>query len=53
MKANERKVSEDWKSRFFTLQISSDGRPELTEDGKEAIRRLEEGRYELAESQNF
>lgn len=53
MKANERKASEEWKSRFFTLQISADGRPELTEDGKEAIRRLEDGRYELAESQNF
>ena len=53
VKANERKVSEEWKSRFFTMQISSDGRPELTEEGKEAIRRLEEKKYELAESPNF
>ena len=43
----------DWQSRFFTMQISADGRPELTEEGREAIRRLEEGRYELAESPDF
>ena len=35
------------------MQISSDGRPALTEEGKEAIRRLEEGSYELVESPNF
>ena len=66
-KANVRKMSEgeagrkdttttkkkDWQSRFFTMQISADGRPELTEEGRQAIRRLEEGRYELAESLDF
>ena len=50
-KASARKAkNEEWQPRFFTGVVSPAGRPELTEDGKQALRGLEEGRFELEET---
>jgi len=50
-KAAERKAqNREWKPRFFTGAVTPVGRPELTEEGKLALRRLQEDNYELEES---
>jgi hypothetical protein len=50
-KARQREESgTKWEPRFFTGAVTPLGRPELTEDGKEALQGLQEGRWELKES---
>ena len=47
-KAAERKASnKDWQPRFFTASVTPKGRPELTEDGWAAIKKLHEHDYNL------
>lgn len=41
----------EWHPRFFTGSVTPLGRPELTDDGRDALRNLHEGRWELAESE--
>ncbi|MCJ1366936.1 hypothetical protein MMC16_006067 [Acarospora aff. strigata] len=48
--AGRKTQNEDWKPRFFTGALTPLGKPELTEDGKEALRGLHEGNYRLQES---
>lgn len=50
-KAAARKAQdEDWKPRFFTGSVTPVGKPELTEDGRMAMKGLEKGNYHLEES---
>ncbi|MCJ1471625.1 hypothetical protein MMC13_000265 [Lambiella insularis] len=50
-KAAARKAqNEEWKPRFFTGSVTPVGRPELTEEGKIALKGLENGNYRLEES---
>ena len=50
-KAAERKEKdEEWQPRFFTGAVTPLGKPELTEDGKEALTGLHNGVYALPPS---
>ena len=50
-KAAARKaLNEEWKPRFFTGAVTPVGKPDLTEDGKLALKGLREGNYHLEES---
>ncbi|MCJ1294263.1 hypothetical protein MMC34_005821 [Xylographa carneopallida] len=40
----------EWKPRFFTGSVTPVGKPELTEEGKLALKGLHEGNYRLQES---
>lgn len=37
----------EWSPRFFTGAVTPLGRPELTDDGQAALKRLEDGDYKL------
>jgi len=37
----------EWAPRFFTGSVTPLGKPELTADGEEAMRRLERGEWQL------
>ncbi|KAH8661478.1 oxysterol-binding protein-like protein [Tricladium varicosporioides] len=51
-KAKEREESgTTWQPRFFTGVVTPLGKPELTEDGKEAINGLHQGKFELKENE--
>lgn len=50
-KAAERKEKqEEWKPRFFVGAVTPLGKPELTEEGRQALERLDRKEYELKES---
>lgn len=50
-KAAERvQRNHEWKPRFFTQPVTESGRPELTDDGREALRGLQAEDWTLAES---
>ncbi|KAF2105951.1 oxysterol-binding protein-like protein [Lophiotrema nucula] len=50
-KAAERKAeNKDWQPRFFTGALTPVGKPDLTQDGEEALQGLHEGRWTLAEN---
>ena len=50
-KAAERESrNEEWKPRFFTEPLKPNGRPELTEEGKLALKGLQAEDYHLSES---
>ncbi|KAI4208694.1 MAG: hypothetical protein LQ348_000015 [Seirophora lacunosa] len=52
-KATERKDQDfEWRPRFFTEALMTNGKPLLTEDGRMALQRLQEGNYHLEESAN-
>ncbi|KAL8960670.1 MAG: hypothetical protein Q9193_002667 [Seirophora villosa] len=52
-KATERKDQDfEWRPRFFTEALMANGKPLLTEDGRMALQRLQEGNYHLEESAN-
>ena len=40
-----------WQPRFFTGAVTPLGKPELTEEGREVLRALQEERWELKESE--
>ena len=40
-----------WKPRFFTGVVTPLGKPDLTEDGRAVLSRLQEGKWELKESE--
>lgn len=40
-----------WQPRFFTGAVTPLGKPELTADGKEVLQKLQEGNWELKESE--
>jgi len=42
--------NEEWKPRFFTGAVTPLGKPELTLNGKEALRGLHDGNYRLQEN---
>ncbi|KAK3628787.1 hypothetical protein LTR56_018406 [Elasticomyces elasticus] len=47
-RAAERKTqNREWKPRFFTNSTDPSGKPELTEEGKIAMKGMHEGRYHL------
>jgi hypothetical protein len=51
-KAKEREDSgAEWQPRFFVGAVTPLGRPELSEEGKEALKGLQEDRWELKESE--
>lgn len=51
-KATQRKEKmEEWKPRFFTDAVTADGKPDLTEDGKKALRGLQAEDYGLPDSE--
>ena len=53
-KAAERKeANRDWTPRFFAGAVTPVGRPELTDDGKIAIQRLQENDYSLNENREY
>ncbi|KAL3426238.1 Oxysterol-binding protein-like protein 1 [Phlyctema vagabunda] len=41
----------EWQPRFFTGSVTPLGKPDLTEDGREALKGLQEGRWELKENE--
>ena len=50
-KAAARKAQkEEWKPRFFTGSLTPVGKPELTDEGRLALKGLHEGNYCLSES---
>ena len=50
-KAAEREArNEEWKPRFFTEPLKPNGRPELTEEGRLALKRLQAEDFHLEES---
>lgn len=50
-KANDRRAqNEEWKPRFFTGALTPVGRPDLSLEGKEALRKLQQGDYRLEPS---
>jgi hypothetical protein len=51
VKAKEREEAGTvWQPRFFTGAVTPLGKPELTEEGKEVLKALQEERWELKES---
>ncbi|KIW02851.1 hypothetical protein, variant [Verruconis gallopava] len=53
-KAKERKEKgQEWQPRFFTGAVTPVGKPDLTEDGKEALRRLQALDYTLEENKEY
>ncbi|KAL8909302.1 MAG: hypothetical protein Q9207_000312 [Kuettlingeria erythrocarpa] len=40
----------DWQPRFFSKALMDNGKPDLTEDGRKALKGLQEGDYRLEES---
>lgn len=50
-KAKEREeTGTTWQPRFFTGSVTPLGRPELTEEGREVLKNLQEGKWDLEES---
>lgn len=50
-KAAERESrNEEWKPRFFTEPLKPNGRPELTDEGRLALKRLQAEDFHLEES---
>jgi oxysterol-binding protein-related protein 9/10/11 len=50
-KAKEREESGvEWQPRFFIGAVTPLGRPELTDEGKDLLKGLQEGRWDLKES---
>ncbi len=50
-KAKEREeTGTEWQPRFFVGAVTPLGKPELTDEGKEALRKLQAGDWELKES---
>lgn len=50
-KTEERKArNEEWKPRFFTGAVIPKGRPHLSDEGKAALRGLQEGNYKLEQA---
>ena len=51
-KAKEREESGvEWKPRFFVGAVTPLGKPELTTEGKGVLKALQDGRWELSESE--
>lgn len=51
-KAAERKAQNiDWEPRFFTAATTPLGKPDLTEQGKNALKGLQEGNFKLEENE--
>jgi hypothetical protein len=51
-KARERESSgTTWQPRFFTGAVTPLGKPELTQDGREVLDGLHQGKFELKENQ--
>lgn len=42
--------NETWKPRFFVSALTPAGKPDLTEEGKDALLRMQQGNYYLEES---
>ena len=53
-KAAERKEEgTDWKPRFFTGVVTPVGKPDLTEDGRQALEAMEKGEFVLKENETY
>lgn len=53
-KAAERKQNnETWQPRFFTSPTTTSGKPELTEEGRQALQGVNNGEYKLEESKKL
>lgn len=53
-KAAERKeTGKEWQPRFFTGAVTPIGRPDLTPDGEEALKRLHEDKYALDPNKDY
>ncbi|KAF2444120.1 oxysterol-binding protein-like protein [Karstenula rhodostoma CBS 690.94] len=53
-KAAERKeTGKEWQPRFFTGSVTPIGRPDLTPDGEEALKRLREDKYALEPNKEY
>jgi hypothetical protein len=51
LKAKEREeAASEWQPRFFIGAVTPLGKPELTNDGKEVLSKLQQGDWELQES---
>lgn len=51
-KAKEREqAGTTWQPRFFTGVVTPLGKPELTQDGREVLESLHQGRFDLKENQ--
>jgi hypothetical protein len=52
-KARQREEADtEWKPVFFTGTVTPLGRPELTDEGREVLKNLQQGRWELNESEH-
>ena len=47
------KEGKEWRPRFFKDAVTPDGRPELTEDGKAALRGLQAQEWHLDEGEEI
>ena len=50
--AQREKEGKEWRPRFFKESIAPDGRPELTEEGKAALRGLQAQDWKLDENED-
>jgi len=51
VKAKEREQkNEEWRPRFFAGVTTPPGRPELTEEGRQVLTMLDQGKYDIPES---
>lgn len=51
-KAKQREeAGTSWQPRFFTGSVTPLGRPELTDDGRETLKKLQQGEWEIKESE--
>ena len=49
--AKRKESSQEWKPRFFTNAVTTDGKPELSDDGILALQGLQSEKYTLSESE--
>lgn len=51
--AERQNSNEEWQPRFFAGAVTPAGRPDLTDDGKEALRRMNIDDFHLEESKVY
>lgn len=54
VKAKKREeTGKEWQPRFFTGAVTPLGRPELTDEGKQVLKNLHDGSWDLEESDHW
>ena len=51
--ATRKEADREWRPRFFINALAPRGKPDLTEDGKEALKGLRDGSFKLEENKEL